>query len=300
VTFGRQITGATAGSGVEKLTTDGSSAGSQLSVAAPGVNGAPYQSNLRIRDSATTGTGVDGNAYVYYLGHPSENVTQQLAIKQNHAKRLVVQTRADLVYTLNIHVLEYQPVGGPLQPMPLTVEDAQRMAAEASSLWEQVGVRFILAPLGPAITTTKATEWNLPSDDVFASIVPVTTKRRANGIDVFVVNSIGIGGNNYLAGKTAINLHVGWGRTGIVIARRKTSPTSELEDVSELARTMAHEIFHLLNNSATNDHDPRAWNLVRGGDNPGGSINADLTTVDARDGLWLFPSKANLDEEQPR
>jgi hypothetical protein len=40
--------------------------------------------------------------------------------------------------------------------------------------------------------------------------------------------------------------------------------------------------------------------LARGADDPGGTINADLTIGDARDGLWLFPSKANLDEEQPR
>jgi hypothetical protein len=51
---------------------------------------------------------------------------------------------------------------------------------------------------------------------------------------------------------------------------------SSLADISEMARTIAHEIGHLLFNSWFDDHDSRPWNLMRGG-SVASSNNVDLT-----------------------
>ena len=66
-----------------------------------------------------------------------------------------------------------------------------------------------------------------------------------------------------------------------------------------MARTMAHEIGHLLFNSVFDDHDNRPWNLMRYGD-LGSSNNADLELstpesghTGGRDSISIFPNGAD-------
>jgi hypothetical protein len=160
-------------------------------------------------------------------------------------------------------------------------------------------VRFTSGTVTP-VNATVATEWDLPNDDA-GTVTAVTKKSRANGIDVFVVNSITIGPNTYIAGKSAVenNASVDERETGVLIARRKTSPTSSMEDISVMARTMAHEIGHLLFNSVFDDHDSRPWNVMRDG-NLGSSNNADLNLTTpafghtgGRDSISILPGGAN-------
>src|SRR5688572_26911523 len=129
-------------------------------------------------DSATTGTGVDGNEYVYYLAHPSEIVKPELGLVDNYAAKIAVPTKADLTYTLNVTLLQYQPPTGPVQTTGLTAADVQRLVMEASSLWEQVGVRFNLGTTTTLPATTVVGEWDLPNDDD-GTVTAVTTKSRA-------------------------------------------------------------------------------------------------------------------------
>ena len=302
VMFGRRIQGSSAGSGLEKLGTDGSTPGSELSVAPAGINGAQHQSNLRIMDSATTGTGVDGNEYVYYLAHPTESLKPELGIEGNYANKVVVPTRQELRYTVNVTVLSYQPPTGPVETTGITGTEALRLITEASRLWEQIGVRLEPGTFTALPATTTASEWNVPNDDQ-STLTGITTKSRANGLDVFFVNSINSTGG-FLKGATAYeNLGtVGNRETGTIVARRDDGPTSAPVDLSTLARTMAHEIGHLIFNSA--DHDPRSWNLMRSGD-LASYVNADLSLDDDsnleddvgfRDNIAIGPDSYNVDE----
>ncbi len=291
-TFGRKIEGSSAGSVLEKMTTDGEIVSTALAVAPAGVNGAVIESNLRFTDTATTGTGVDGNKYIYYLGHPSEAVNSAFGLVDNHATKVEVQTIADLTYTMNI-VLLTSPGGG--QTTGLTTSDVQRLVTEASSIWEQIGVRFALGTT-TTVAATNATQWDLPDDNV-STLTAVTTTSRANGLDVFIVNSIN-STDGFLSGAAAYEnrLWVGDRETGVVVSRRKMGPTSTLEDISEIARTIAHEVGHLIFNNA--DHDPRLWNLMRAG-GAGSSNNSDLTlTVRGSSGerIRLYPDEYNVDE----
>ena len=97
---------------------------------------------------------------------------------------------------------------------------------------------------------------------------------------MFVINSLSIGSGQYLSGKAAVenNPSVDERETGVLIARRMTFPTSGLNDISEMARTTAHEIGHLLFNSIFDDHDNRSWNLIRSGE-LGSTNGADLETI---------------------
>jgi uncharacterized delta-60 repeat protein len=301
VMFSRQIRGATAGSGLERLSTDGAVPNDSLAVAPRGLNGSLFGSNLRFTDTATTGTGVDGNEYVYRLGHPTERLPQIPYIVDNYVKQVVVPTKADLTYNVNVVLMQFQPATGPLQTTTLSPAEVQRLVAEASSLWEQVGVRLVWKST-TVVTTTTAAEWDLP-DDGWPTVTAVTKKSRANGLDVFVVNSILQGGSQYISGKAAHENSPGVGarETGVLITRRKTSPTSAFEDVSMMARTMAHEIGHLLFNSVFDDHDQRAWNLMRAGA-LGSSDNADLTLTNgsgqtgSRASISILPDSYDVDE----
>lgn len=290
VTWGRQITGPTAGSVFATLATDGSTPGSQLSFAPVGINGTITNSNLRIMDIATAGTGVDGNNYNYYLGHPTEKLAEIGGLETHYAAKVTVPTKADLVYNLNMNVMS--PVGA-----SLTAADISRLVMEASSIWEQVGVTFNWNNIITYVAPGAPTEVDLPNDDV-DTLTAVTTKSRANGLDIFIVNSIGIGGGQFLSGAAAYEnqvqvlppASVGDQETGALISRRKTSPTSALEEISAMARSMAHEIGHLIINSSS--HDAKSWNLMRDG-NAGSTNNADLSltgdTVGSRDRISILP-----------
>jgi hypothetical protein len=66
-----------------------------------------------------------------------------------------------------------------------------------------------------------------------------------------------------------------------------------LVEISTLARTIAHEIGHLLNNSILDDHETDPWHLMRDGA-LGSTNNADLP-LNWRSGL-ISPSSYNADE----
>jgi hypothetical protein len=187
-----------------------------------------------------------------------------------------------LTYILNIYVLSYQPPTGSVQVTGLTLPDLVRMAMEASSVWEQVGVQFDIGFLGFLPATTNIDLWDLPGDWPW-QLTAVTNSPpvRYHGLDVFIVNSVFAeqrGREKIYASSTACRYmaFVDPRETGVVLARRKSSPTSPLEEISALARTMAHEIGHLIFNSGSHQKRPKTWNLMRKGD-ANSSFNADLT-----------------------
>jgi len=290
VAWGRQIQGAAAGA-MTKFYTDGSANGSTLSIAAAGRNGSFHSSNLRVTDNSIAGTGVDGSDYVYYLGHPTENKSSLTGIVNEYAAKVVVPTKADLVYNLNFSVLS---PNGTLASASLTLADINQIVSEASAVWEQIGVRLTWSGTPTIVTTTVTAELDLPNDNT-STLTGITTKTRANGLDIFMVNSIAVGGGNYLSGAAAYENQFGVSdqETGVVMARRKTSPTSAMENVSVLARTMTHEIGHLIFNNADHENS-KPWNLMRGGE-AGSTNNADLT-LDQRDNLSILPAEYNVDE----
>jgi len=254
-------------------------------------------SNLRITDSDTSLVGTDDNQYIYYLGHPTEGLAQVGAIDANYAAKTVIKTREFLTYNVNMVVLQYQPPTGPLQTLGLTAADVTRMVTEASRIWEQVGVRFNLSSI-TTVTVTSLSQWDLPDDNT-STLTAVTNTSRANGLDIFLVNSI-TGGSEPLNGSTAYENYgtVGNHETGSLIARRAPF-NSDPRPVSVLARTMAHEIAHLIFNVGDGAHDSDNWNLFKDG-NKGDYSNADLRSNAGLTGLGnlisIAPESYNIDE----
>jgi hypothetical protein len=244
-------------------------------------------------DSSTTGTGVDGNEFDYYVGHPTEGLPGILGLENNYANKVVVPTNADLTYSVNMVLLNYQAPGTPPPPQGtgLTPADVQRMVMEASSIWEQVGVRLVLSTT-TSPTVTAASQWDLPNDDA-STLTAVTRTSRANGLDIFVVNSMNTP-DGPLNGSTAYENRFGVGNheTGSVIALQKLG--SGLPDISAMARTLAHEVGHLIFNSGS--HDPKLWNVMRDGSaQSADNDNADLRLID-RDNISILPNSYNVDE----
>jgi hypothetical protein len=60
-----------------------------------------------------------------------------------------------------------------------------------------------------------------------------------------------------------------------------------------MARTLAHEVGHLIFNSGS--HDPKLWNVMRDGSaQSADNDNADLRLID-RDNISILPNSYNVD-----
>ena len=301
VMYGRQIVqGGTPSPSLGKMSTDGvfPGAASGIHVAAKGNNGGLLDSNLRINDTDTTAVSQDGNEYVYYLGHTTEALLYRegFDLRNNYARRTSVPTMKDKVYYVNLHVFEYRPAGGVVQTTGLTPADLNIIRVEASRIWEQVGVQLVIGSTTEVVTNL--TQWDLPNDDPDTKTA-VTSVNRRDGIDVYLVNSISIGNNEWASGVAPYAREVGLKKAGVIVATRKSGPTSVPEKVSEIARTIAHEIGHYLLD--TDEHtDDWGWNLMRpgGGSTPGAGTNnnSDLM-LGQRDDIKLEPEVVNADEQ---
>jgi hypothetical protein len=73
-----------------------------------------------------------------------------------------------------------------------------------------------------------------------------------------------------------------------------SSPTSNLEDISIMARSLAHEIGHLILNTADHE-DEKSWNLMRDAQ-LGSTNNADLMDGVQRANIDIDPTSYNADE----
>ena len=225
--------------------------------------------NLRMRDNGITPTMEAASSDIWYLfGHPSQSARPALAIPNNYAERIVSRARSPRTMQIAVHVMELQNAAGTtLASLGLTLSDVDEVVSDVNTVWSQAGIEFALNPLNYVNPEPVTDQTLFDVDDGYNPLQYTTDNvtainNKVPAVDVYFVRRIGNdSGQGDVAG-TTIYEGMSDATAGILVAKETIGENGAViqRQLSQISRTLAHEIGHYLMKSAA--HRSEAWNIM--------------------------------------
>ena len=252
-------------------TVSSTTAGSPL--VTPGDNGTfpATGDDLRIQDTGITpAMEAAGGIIDYYMGNPGDVVNNQLTVSNNYAAHVQSTVAPMTTYPVKVNVMQLvNAAGASLGKVALDAWAVTNIINEANQILSQASIQLTVptAAAGTLLTNqqTQNPEWfdtDFPiGGGGIASLFKFYNDTQA--INIFFVRSIDRGATN---GET-IYPHMPFTTDpGIAIqAYTNTTGSSGITPGNDLARTLAHEMLHYLQEVGDAGHSTKPWNIFADG-----------------------------------